>query len=107
MKPNKMHLAREVVAERGAARRLAWWIANSCSGKLPLAAKRGAAPSLDTLQRLLAGEIIPGEELVRPITIGNGDRPFGARGLDWQPCCDRRVAGFEEPIVASASALAA
>lgn len=86
---SKMHLG--VRPPNEGARRLAWWVWQSCRGNLIVAAKQ-CGTKLDTLQRLIAGELIPGEELVRPITIGTGDAVGRA---DWRR--DATGGWFDEP----------
>ena len=85
----KMHLGTRVPNE--GARRLAWWIGRHCFGTLTLAALRLRVPAA-TLQRLLSGELIPGEELVRPLGIATGD---AVQRCDWR----RAAQGgwFEQP----------
>ena len=75
---HKMHLIARVPNE--GARKLAWWIGRECAGSVAVAALK-LRESAAMLDRLLSGEITPGEPLARNIGERTGRR---ITRLDWQ-----------------------
>jgi hypothetical protein len=73
-----MHLGARVPNE--GARRLAWWIGRQAGFSMTGASIVLRVP-LGTLQRLVAGELIPGEELCRPLGIATGEE---VQRMDWR-----------------------
>ena len=82
MKRLKMRLAAKAPNE--GARLCAQWIMRECQGCLLVAASRFRT-TVTTIERLIAGEITPGEELVAPVAQVTRDR---VKRRDWQrPAC--------------------
>lgn len=86
---NKLHLTAWPANE--GARRLAWWIGSTHGGDVAAAAARFGCET-STIDRLIAGEIVPGTELALPVGLVTDG--FICR-KDWQ----RAAAGgwFDQP----------
>jgi hypothetical protein len=63
---SRMHLGAKVPNE--GARRLAWWIGERFAGDVAAFA-RAARVGVATIERLIAGEIAPGTDIVLPIGV--------------------------------------
>lgn len=74
----KMHLGARVPNE--GARRMAWHILTACRGDMRQFAW-DAMMDLSPIQRLIDGDVVPGEDLCARIGIATGDQ---VRRLDWQ-----------------------
>jgi hypothetical protein len=73
----KLHLRARAPNE--GARRLAQWILATCAGDLARAAKLVPGWAIATFERLIAGDVVPGSELIEPLARRAGIEPAAWR----------------------------